>query len=554
MHHYNRDGRIKDYDFSTLQAAGPMQRSLAALFASRCVPHRWSTHSTSRTYWFSLVPFVEFLARQKHPPRDLDELTVAQVRQWRENALKSGSTFAFRVIAGLLQTDPRLQTGPVADELARRVLRLPSTTQSYSEAEFDRIVVAARRTFRTALLRIEENAHHLAQWHNGAFTEGSLDWVLGEGLDTLARTADLPKYTGKSSSRTLIAKYAKAFDGSNAIRTWQRLFLSRTEATALGVLLLAEYGWNLSVINSAKVPRASPDPGEDGTPTYRIPLEKARRGPGEHYETRNVTDDAAASRGRLITQALSATRFARAIVETLAPGTDRMIVWRSNRVSQESTDQDHHPPVGPFRFGVAAASGADWARLEGFSGSPFRRGRRTVIALDRREASQHSQDTHDRDYALVDKRVQADSIEVIAAGAQDAADRARSAFLVAELREEVSATDVETATADCSDFNNSPYPAPGGGCGASFLMCLACTNAHVHPGHHARLAHLHRALSNLRSVLEPAAWDADWGDAHARLEDLKDRLGEGIWAQALSKVTDADRDLIDHLLTGALDT
>ena len=31
--------------------------------------------------------------------------------------------------------------------------------------------------------------------------------------------------------------------------TWQRLFLTREEAVALGVLLLAEFGWNLSVID-----------------------------------------------------------------------------------------------------------------------------------------------------------------------------------------------------------------------------------------------------------------------------------------------------------------
>jgi hypothetical protein len=85
-------------------------------------------------------------------------------------------------------------------------------------------------------------------------------------------------------------------------------------------------------------------------------------------------------------------------------------------------------------------------------------------------------------------------------------------------------------------------------------MCLACPNAHVHPGHHPRLAHLHDALTSLRSVLPPAAWDADWGDAHARLEDLRQRLGGGLWAQGLSRVTDADRELIGHLLTGALDT
>src|ERR1700692_3694972 len=64
-----------------------------------------------------------------------------------------------------------------------------------------------------------------------------------------------------------------------------------------------------------------PDPGEDGHPTYRIALEKPRRGTGRRHETRNVTDHGADSPGRLITQSLQATRFARAIVVEQAPGT-----------------------------------------------------------------------------------------------------------------------------------------------------------------------------------------------------------------------------------------
>jgi len=320
------------------------------------------------------------------------------------------------------------------------------------------------------------------------------------------------------------------------------------------VLLLAEYGWNLSVIDRAEVPRALPDPGQDGHPTYRILLEKPRRGTGHHYETRNVTDDGTGSQGRLITQALQATRFARAIVEDLVPGTNRLIVWRSRQSDHGSTNLDRHPPVGPFGFGIHTSTAQDWARVEGFAGSPFQRGRRTVLALDRREPGQHTQDTHDRHYVLVDKRVQAEAVEVVAAGAEDAVTHSRRVVMVAELRDQPTPGDVETATADCGDFDNSPWPAPDGGCGASFLTCLGCPNARVHPGHHARLAHLHDALTNLRSVLPPATWETDWGDSHARLTDLKAKLGAGQWAHALARVTDRDRALINDLLTGALNT
>ncbi|MGH3195736.1 MAG: hypothetical protein ACRDRJ_34240 [Streptosporangiaceae bacterium] len=555
VRHYNREGRAREYDFAALPVAGPMKRSLAALFAARCTPDRWAAHVTSGKSWLYLRQFAEFLARQQQPPGDLDELAPGLVRKWREGLPSAGGYNAFRAVSGLLRDDARLQAGPVADELARRYKAPRSTVQSYSEAEFEVVTAAARRQFRAALLRINENAVHLQRWRDGALAEGSRDWVIGEGLDILARTGDLPKYTERSGRHTVVTgKYRKAFGGMSAALTWQRLFLSQMDAVALGVLLMAEYGWNLSVVDSAEVPRASPDQGEDGRPTYRISLEKPRRGPGRYYETRNVTDDGAASPGRLITQALQATRFARAIVEEMAPGTGRLIVWRTARAGRLSADLDRHPPVGPFCFGVTSDAAKEWAKAEGLDGRPFRRGRRTVIALDRREPDQHSQDTHDRQYVLPDRRVQAESVEVIAAGAEDAADRARKAVLVARLRDKPVPGDAETATADCSAYHDSPYPSPDGGCGASFLTCLACPNARVHPGHHPRLAHLHEALASLRSVLPPAAWAADWRDAHDRLEDLRQRLGDGPWAQGLARVTDADRELINHLLTGTLDT
>jgi hypothetical protein len=553
VRHYNHEGRIREYSFASLPVPAAMQHSLAVLFAARCTPDCWAAHSTSVTAWRYVRQFAEFLVRQQRPPRDLEELTLGVVRQWRDDAAGAGGDHAFAVVSSLLRDDARLQGGPVADELARRRKVHRSHIQSYGEAEFGRVTAAARRTFRAAQQRINDNAQHLQRWRDGVLAEDSKDWVIGEGLDILARTGDLPRYAAnKNGKRILKKRYSKAFGGWASTVTWQRLFLTREEAAALGVLLMAEYGWNLSVISRAGVPLASPEPGEDGHhPTYRIALEKPRRGPGRHHETRNVTDYGADSPGRLITQALQATRFARSVVEELAPGTDRLIVWRTR--AGRPTGHDGHAPIGLFCFGVDSDAAAKWAKAAGLEGSPFQRGRRTVLAMDRREPAQHSQDTHDRYYVLPDKRVQARAVEVIAAGAEDAADCARKAVLAAELREQPSPGDVETATADCSGFHDSPWPSRDGGCGASFLMCLACPNARVHSGHHPRLAHLHQALASLCSVLPPAAWAAGWRDAYDRLEDLRQQLGDGPWAQGLSRVTGADREIVSHLLTGALD-
>lgn len=540
VRHNNREGDVREYDFGSLAVGEEMKASLATLFAAQCTPNVWSSHETSREAWVYVREFARFLARQESPPCDLEDITAETARKWRETlpATKGGHN-SFNTIAALLLKDERVQKGPAADELAMRRKVPRSKVQSYGHDEFTRITTAAHRGFRAALQRINDNALHLERWREGAVPERSRDWVIGKGLDIIARTGALPRYTDEGSRGTVETRYRRAFGTGGP--TWQRLFLTRHEAVGLAVLLMAEFGWNLSVISRVEVPLASPDPGEDGQPTYRVELVKPRRGAGRHYETRNVTDHGADSPGRLITRAIQATRFARAIAEQRESGGRRLIAWHAWR------------PAGQIRFGLDDNAVRNWTEIEGLDGNPFRRGRRTVIALDRRQPSQHSQDTHDSRYVLPDKRIQAEAVEVIAAGAEDAASRARTAVLIAQLRDRPQSGDAETATADCADPEGSPWPSPGGGCGASFLSCLACPNARIHPGHHPRLAHLHEALASLRSVLPPDAWTADWRDTHDRLEDLRRQVGEGPWKLAQSRVTAGDRQMISFLLTGALD-
>ncbi|MCX4789697.1 hypothetical protein OG369_39870 [Streptomyces sp. NBC_01221] len=553
VRHYNMAGRVKEYDFSTLPVTEPVQRSLAVLFAARCDPNHWSVHKSSKSVWEKVEKFAAFLAAQDAPPSCMEEFTGALIdRFWLTMASTGSNRAAFRTVCSLLAQDERLQSGPVADALARSVPAHKSTRQSYTTAEFGRIKLEARRMFRSALLRIEDNARHLERFRAGEFKPGSKQWVVGEALELIARDGGLPRIPGPSGQPYIAKKYRKALGGQATEVTWQRLFLSRTEAAALGVLLLAEYGWNLSVIDRAEVPRATPDPGGEGQVTYRILVEKRRRGGGSWYETENVTDHGAGTPGRLITEALAATRFARAAVERLEPGTDLLMVSRTGRVGTDHADKDRHPNVGPFYFGLSHDDVKWWTNKAGLKGSPFQRGRRTVTAVERREPAQHSQETHDRVYVLPDKNVQEAAVPVIADGAEEAVEAARKAVLVADLRDAPDPDDEETATADCSDAETSPWPAPGGGCGASFLLCLACRNAHVHPGHHPRLALLHQSMEGLRSALPPPLWRRDWSHHHARLEELKQRIGPGGWADALARVTGTDQAIIDHLLAGDL--
>lgn len=64
VHHYNRDGRVKDYDFSRLPVAEPLQRSFAALFADRCVPHIWAIKAAATASRFAGTVITATTARR----------------------------------------------------------------------------------------------------------------------------------------------------------------------------------------------------------------------------------------------------------------------------------------------------------------------------------------------------------------------------------------------------------------------------------------------------------------------------------------------------------
>ena len=166
VRHCNREGRVREYDFAALPVAGPMQRSLAALFAARCTPDRWSAHATSGTSWLHLRQFAEFLAGS----RGRRATWTNSARGW----FSSGGSACQRAAAitpsgrsaACCAMTPGCRTGPVADELARRCKAPRSTVQSDSEAEFDAVTAAARRRFRAALLRIDDNVLHLQRWRD----------------------------------------------------------------------------------------------------------------------------------------------------------------------------------------------------------------------------------------------------------------------------------------------------------------------------------------------------------------------------------------------------
>jgi hypothetical protein len=320
--------------------------------------------------------------------------------------------------------------------------------------------------------------------------------------------------------------------------------------TALAFLLTDRFGWNLSVFDRLPTPVATPSAGETRSVTYHVQVEKRRRGGGRWFDTENITDSGAGSAGRLITEALEATAHGRRLAAVLAPGVDLLMTSRTGRPGQEDRLLDRPRPVGPLYFGVSVADAKRWARCQGFSGSPFRRARRAAVVRD--GPLQHAPGTHESVYVLPDKRIQRASEEVIEAGAQEALEQARDTVFKGRLGPEPGPEHQQTPIADCVDENASPWPHLTGGCGADFLLCLACPNAHVHPGHHSRLAHLHQQLRSLRSVLPDRHWAPRWNEHLLRLEDLRSKVGPAVWTTALTQVNADDRNLISLLLKGHL--
>ncbi|MFF0408029.1 hypothetical protein [[Kitasatospora] papulosa] len=549
--HSDDQGRTARFDFTTLPGPTPFRQSLARLFAARCAPAgTWRSVKTSKGAWWAIRPFTQFLDAHEDAPQDVGDLTAGFWNAWRLSLAPRAFDYTKHSrVAGLLQQDPRLPHA-VREAMAKRFVWSARGERAYRPEEFRAIRSAARRTFRPALQRIRENTRRLEEWRAGAVGHGTPQWLLGEALDVLARTGNVPLKPLKSGGMRAVFRYRAVLGGTGSLHTWRRLYLSRKEAAALGVLIAAEFGFNATTICELAVPTVVPDSGPAAGLIYRLSLEKRRRSGRGRFESRNVADMGADSAGRLLSEALEATAPARTALSPRAEA-DRLLVWH------ETTPHDgqNYPGeirIGPFGFGTDERATKDWGRSVGLPGSPMRRLRKTVNVLYRREPGQNSQDTHDRVYVLPEPQVQEAAIPVIADGAVNAWQSARRTVFQARITQQPD-WNHQSATCGCVDYTNSPFGLPGQSCTASFLMCTACPNARVTPAHHARLAHLHQALGSLRGALEPAVWDADWAEAHARLSDLGQRLGDAVWSAALAEVTAADRARIDQLLKGDFD-
>lgn len=544
--HLNEKGDASvDYDFSLLSVGVDLQRQLAAIMAERVKPTGpWRNLPTSKQVWDMLVTFSRFLSSLELPPNQIADIDLATWKQWRLSRWNSATGRRWlRLSSAYLLDHPDVRHA-VREEMSVRLPRDVSIEATYTEAQVRAMKSTASRIFREAEHRIGANLEHLRRYGEGEFEPQSVDGMVGQALECLMSTGDVPIRLDQRGVRNVDWRFVKPLGGSSSPKTWERLFLTSVEAMALTILITLKHGWNLTSVNELTVP--SVVPSESDGPIYRVEIEKRRRKPPHRYETRSIADYGSKSEGRLFTRAIAVTEPARAFLRTVGAPTDRLIAWH---VYQGLTVEDRSALV---RFGVGEKPKESWTRATGVEVN-FRRIRKTVNVRYRRTPNQNTQDTHDSKYVLLDPQAQRESEPRIAEGILEAVQHAEKTVAATILHSDRVDGD-ETATASCRDELNSPFSETGVACRASFLLCLSCRNAVVMPKHLKRLSYLHECLRSLKGSVSPAVWREDWDEHFQRLENLRSQhYSSAEWERAIRQVTDEDRAIISSLLKGELD-
>ncbi|UNN05326.1 hypothetical protein [Rhodococcus opacus] len=543
------------FDFTSLPGTLQLRQQFAAAFDRQIGPAGpWRAWDTCYCGYQSARLLLSGLAALEQPPATMAQITPAAWLSWRMSLPPTSGTRHHLVALRSLLAQARELPPETLEIVDRRVDPAPASTEiAYTYQEFLRIRSAAATVFNSALVRIRDNREHLRRWRAGEFQAASSGWLLGEALDCVARTGDVPLHA--QAWRRPSRRHLTVLGGRAPQQTWGRLFLSRREVFAAAVLLVATESWNKSVLHRMRIPEHDPAVA-DAVEVFTVHLDKPRRPVRLRHTSANLVDNGPGSPGRLLRNVIEATEPARETLAVLGRPTDQLLVYRTACPSRRGQE---------FAFGIAK-------NLEvGTESVSLRRLRRTVQVLIRKEPAQNTQEVHDTVYTLRDPAGRAPAGETIAQGLTDAAEHAHligamrlvlgsDAETLVELSDDpelaaaIQRGDLDTATAACTDYTHSPHNAPGLPCTASFLLCLACPNAVATRRHLPRLVHLHDGMSELHAVLDTTVWDQQWQQHFERVSVLLDaHTTAAERSDARARVTNADRTTIDRLLRRTFD-
>lgn len=558
--------------------SGLLDELVAAVVSGSSAGGRWRTRSTVEAAVSMARQLALYLTAEYPQVCSIADISPEVWWAWRRSREESSRwPGAINLARCLLAESPKLP------DTTRRALRAKASkprqrlpeNDAYSRAEFTRIQTVAKAQIRKASTRIANNLKALNRFQETG-TPGILvipgrtreSWTSGSLLDYLSRHAAMPS--------THVARKAVSmgvFDLQGVTNPAQALFPSILEIYCLMVLLTCERGFNLSVMNNLTVDSfTSSDPvGEESVHT--VVVDKPRRG-SKRYSTEILTGEA----GKLWDTAVRITQPCREALQALGTPSDRLLIAHRQKNMREG---------GPFRSDWMFA-GIGEHTMEPFGlladdGSPLRvslrRLRLSEQVLNQR-ARQNSDSVSEDVYRHRDSSAPDIAAETIIEGQQDALDHAQAtvsvrvltAAEVTQARRDpepvasklgvsvvtlklILAGQLDTPTCSCIDFRASPF-AEGAGdpCPASFLACLACPNSVLTPAHLPRLVALRDALDNVATIVPENRWQLSYAEHYGRLTTLlRSNATAAEIAAARQSATDADRTLVEELLSRSLD-
>lgn len=568
------------FDFSRFPPAGDVRASLIVGFMQATGSDgRWRSQASASSGRSIIGTFLRHLETEHPTVRSIGSVTPEIWWSWRGHV--EGNTKwpgQVNLLRALLFDTPGVPTLTV--QAMRSRARKPKTRSydAYTWSEFSRIKQVYTKAVADAERRISDNMNLLVAYWNGeedaekvSVKTQSRTWTRGEILQHLVTNGSPPKNLVLYPNH---ARVRAVFRLPDSVRVHHLLYPSPAEICALVALLVCERGYNPGVAFNLLVPTLVS--GTNGTPVYVAHLDKPRRGPEHRYFSNNFAGD----ESRLVQRAIRMTQPVRYTLAQMGHETGQLLIARA--VGGPQTRHESKLFITDWREpGYALRTLVNAYPIPADDETPlpitFQRLRLTEQVHSQR-SRQNSDTVSEEIYRSRDPQTVAKVVPVILRGQREAVEHATALMqtrtvssgelqnhhqapehLPAKLginenqTEDLLAGRLDTATTACMDFNHSPFSGQSGPCTASFLMCLACTNAIGTPKHLPRLVALRSALRHISSVVSEARWRRDFAPHLARLEDLLLRLATPTEIADVASFTDETEQIIDALLRKDLD-
>ena len=544
---------------------------------------RWRRRASVRQVAGVLRTFVREIARLYPQLDSIERLSPEMYRTWFWE-VRSRVTWPglIVIVRGLLE-----ETDGVPRETLQAVRTLRASkpnhgaSKRYTRSEFRRIRSALRRSAFAGHARVESNAAHLALYLAGEEPDDAPRWQLmdevfskGEFLAHLARTGRLPDaYLGAEHVEQIPVRESLGCV-AGGVDARAALFPTASEAFALAALIACERGWNHASIMALDLDAVERVVGVAGRgATYRIELDKPRRGSGRRFGAQILTRRQA----RLWELAVAFTQPARDTLAELGHPTTQLLVAISQAAGTTG-------PGGVFITDWLTQSPGSlaWHRkveLAADDGTPLRvtflRLRKTWFGMHRRP-NQNTGEVLEQSYLRNDPEVVELALQEAEHGLTDWVEGAKEGMVqrigtddLAAARDGVrdvpgisqeQAGDILSGRLEtpgcvaCLDIHHSPHPADDGGdCTVSPLICLACPNAVSTPAHLPKQLALAEVLKNAAAALFRTPREGQYDLHLLRLRSLIARATPAEIEEARSAITAEDIDNAERLLRREFD-